>query len=314
MITGAGLGCRKFIWLGCLFPMTQGEMVVTTEQLEIDQSNARFWNELCGSGFARSLGLTDHSFESLRRFDEGFFGLYPYLLPIVQPDRMVGKDVLEIGLGYGTLGQKIAEAGARYKGLDIAPNAVEMLNHRLRLMNLPGSAVCGSALEMTFPDESFDFVVSIGCLHHTGNIQRCFDEVFRVLRGGGVAVLMAYNKFSWRQWTGWPLQTTAELLRDWRVLNRPDRISTERRKAYDANAAGEAAPETVLLSRRDLRRMLAKFESVSIQAQNMDPFRLCGRVLVNRAKLLGNFGRVLGLDLYLTAQKKATNYTTHESN
>ena len=26
----------------------------------IDEANARFWNELCGSGFAKALGITDH--------------------------------------------------------------------------------------------------------------------------------------------------------------------------------------------------------------------------------------------------------------
>ena len=68
-------------------------------QSDIDRANARFWNELCGSGLARHLNITDHSPESLRRFDEAFFDFYPYLLPLLRPERLAGRRVLEIGLG-----------------------------------------------------------------------------------------------------------------------------------------------------------------------------------------------------------------------
>ena len=91
-----------------------------------------------------------------------------------------------------------------------------MTNLRMQLQGFGGRAIQGSALDMPFPDESLDFVFSIGCFHHTGNVQRCLDETYRVLRPGGTAVLMVYNKFSLRQWTRWPFFTFKELLREWR--------------------------------------------------------------------------------------------------
>ena len=91
-------------------------------QANLDNLNAEFWNELCGSGLAKSLGLCDHSAQSLRRFDDAHLALYPYLPPIIRPERMAGKKVLEIGLGYGTLGQQIRASGIDDMGLDIAPN------------------------------------------------------------------------------------------------------------------------------------------------------------------------------------------------
>jgi SAM-dependent methyltransferase len=297
------------------------------EQAQIDQMNAEFWNELCGTGFAKHLGITDHSPESLKRFDDGYFQLYPYFLPIINPGRTAGKDVLEVGLGYGSLGQKLAEAGARYNGLDIAPNAVRMTNLRLQLQGFSGRAIEGSALAMPFRDESFDFVFSIGCMHHTGNVQRCFDETFRVLRPGGTAVLMVYNKFSWRQWSHWPLVTTRELLREWGLWRRKAQSTEAQRHAFDHNGAGAAAPETTFHSRRELRSLLQRFENVSLQKQNSDslclpggkwgrglvklllwPLRLVGMrfdsgVLIDRSWLLGNVGRWMGLDIYIEARK-----------
>jgi SAM-dependent methyltransferase len=273
------------------------------EQAEIDRANSQFWNELCGTGLATVLGIKDHSLESLRRFDQAYFDIYPYLLPIVQPERMRGRRVLEIGLGFGSLGHKLAESGAIYSGLDIAPKAAEMTNHRLRLVGLPGRAVCGSALEMPFADASFDFVVSIGCFHHTGDVQRCFDETYRVLAPGGSAVLMVYNKFSYRQWMRWPWRTFRAGLQQLLFGSRKQRLLDEQRKAYDQNAQGMGAPETILLSMRDLRRMLSRFEGVRLQKQNCDPLFFFGRLVATREKLLTSLGRRLGLDIYFEARK-----------
>ena len=69
----------------------------------IDHSNSSFWNELCGSALARVLGITDASPQSLKRFDDWYFGFYPYLLPFVNASGLAGRRALEVGLGYGSL-------------------------------------------------------------------------------------------------------------------------------------------------------------------------------------------------------------------
>jgi SAM-dependent methyltransferase len=263
----------------------------------IDAANAAFWDELCGSAFARALGILDHSKDSLNRFDRAYLGMYPYLLRHVPVNEMRDRDVLEIGLGYGTLSQQIAQAGARYNGLDIAAGPVRMVNHRLAMASLGGKAVQGSMLECPFPDGSMDRVVSIGCFHHTGDLKRCIDETWRVLRPGGVAHIMVYNLFSYRQWLRWPLATMRA------ALGRSDAAIDAQRKAYDANVSGEGAPETVFTSIAQLRAMMTAFSIVSVARENCDPVTLRGRLLIPRALLLDNLGRLSGLDLYATARK-----------
>src|SRR5947199_44676 len=66
----------------------------------LDARNTEFWNELCGSQLARSLGITDHTPASLQRFDAAYLALYPYLPPYVTREALATKQVLEIGLGY----------------------------------------------------------------------------------------------------------------------------------------------------------------------------------------------------------------------
>jgi SAM-dependent methyltransferase len=271
-------------------------------QRRLDVANARFWDELCGTGLARTLGITDHSPDSLRRFDDAYFDMYPYLLPTVRPADLAGKAVLEIGLGYGSLSQKLAEAGADYAGLDIADGPVRMVNDRLRLAGLPGRAVRGNALAMPFPDGSFDALVSVGCFHHTGNVQRCLDETYRVLRPGGTCVVMLYNKFSFRQWRRRPLATLRELARD---RSGGDRrlAAADLRGEYDAHTDGEVAPEVTLHSARELRRRLARFRRVTVRKQNCDHLVLVRGKYIPREWLLSTLGRWLGLDLYVAAVK-----------
>ena len=50
-----------------------------TPQLEIDQANMAFWDELCGSTDAQSLGITDSSPQTLKLFDDWYMDFYPYL-------------------------------------------------------------------------------------------------------------------------------------------------------------------------------------------------------------------------------------------
>ena len=145
-------------------------------QSKIDEENAAFWDELCGSVEAKRLGVVDSGKESLRKFDDWYMGNYPYLYRQIPFADMKGRMVLEVGLGYGTISQKIAEVGADYVGLDIAKNPVGMVNHRLRQNRLPGMARQGNILNCPFGDGEFDWVVAIGCFHHTGNLKRCLDE------------------------------------------------------------------------------------------------------------------------------------------
>jgi SAM-dependent methyltransferase len=259
-------------------------------QSSLDARNAAFWDELCGSALARQVGVTDATAESLARFDAAYMANYPYLESYL-PERLDGVELLEIGLGYGTLSALLIARGASYHGADIAEGPVEMVRHRLRLAGdgQPEQRVVqASALDLPHPDERFDRLYTIGCLHHTGDIARAVSEVHRVLRPGGTAVVMLYNRDSLRQILKVRLP----------ALLRRGRSSDQVAGFYDTNAAGDAAPHVEYVSRRDVRRMFGAFSDVAIDVRNFDSTRF-----IPRERLLGNVDRVLGLDLYITARK-----------
>jgi SAM-dependent methyltransferase len=153
--------------------------------------------------------------------------------------------------------------------------------------------VQGSALEIPWPDAHFDAVVSIGCLHHTGDLAGAIREVHRVLGPGGLAVVMVYNSNSLRQLVAVRPRAAVGRLRG----RGSDRGA---RAAYDANAAGEPAPFTEFTSVRGARALFEQFNRVSVVRENMDPLARLG---IPREKLLGRPAHVLGLDLYVTAVK-----------
>jgi SAM-dependent methyltransferase len=250
---------------------------------------------------AKEQGIVDHSPQSLARFDDAYMRFYPYLLQRVPVHTMKGKTVLEVGLGFGTLGQRIADAGAHYCGLDVAALPVRMMQQRLRMRGLDGGAVQGSMLQCPFDTHSIDVLVSIGCFHHTGDVARCIEETYRVLRPGGEAYVMVYNRFSLRQWITWPRTTLNALVREVGA-RRSLPTADVQRKVYDANSQGEAAPETVFLSKARLREMFRKFSSVLIRAENSDRLGWRNCQLVSRELML-RLGWLWGLDLYVAARK-----------
>lgn len=276
-----------------------GERQPATEtQAEIDGHNAGFWDELCGSSLARSLGIVEITPQTLKLFDTTYMGYYPYLIGYLDRDVLGGEErVLEIGLGFGTVGELLARRQADYYGLDIAMGPVSMMRQRLDWLGIPDSTqrvTQGSALEIPHPDASFDHVYTIGCLHHTGDIPRAVGEVHRVLRPGGKALVMLYNGRSIRH-LGLPI--AARVSRRWRQ-NREEEL----RRTYDANEAGDAAPHTDFLTPAEARKIFSHFTSTQIDIQNIQDvgFR---RYRIPRKRLLGNVARVVGLDLYITAEK-----------
>ncbi|WP_133129603.1 class I SAM-dependent methyltransferase [Legionella yabuuchiae] len=278
-------------------------------QQTIDKKNESFWNELCGTQLAKELGVVDSSQESLAKFDKFYMDYYPYLESYLFLNEVKDKNVLEVGLGYGTISQKLAMAGANYHGLDIASNAVAMATHRLKQHDLQGDVRTGSMLECPFHDNYFDYVISIGCFHHTGDFQKCIGQTYRVLKKGGKATIMVYNKFSLRQWMNWPSFTAKNLLLQ--MIDKSNVASTQQQRgAYDVSSTNESAPETKFFSKSEIKKVCKEFKIQKITPENFDE-----NVQFNFGKYLsyrfdkriecldGFWARHFGLDLYIQLEK-----------
>ncbi|WP_332237707.1 class I SAM-dependent methyltransferase [Sporolactobacillus sp. KGMB 08714] len=96
-----------------------------------------------------------------------------------------GDRILDAGCGTGATSAFLAEkTGAGVTGLDIHPKMVELAQKRSAAASTPFQVVAGSAEQLPFGDETFDWVLSESVTAFTRMAQSA-REYFRVLRPGG---------------------------------------------------------------------------------------------------------------------------------
>ncbi len=105
-------------------------------------------------------------------------------------------EILEIGLGFGTLGNYLFDKCKKYTGIDISEEPVSMMKKRIEYSDNISTCTSsiGNGTNLIFKDNSFDVVISIGVLHHTGNLKKSISEVYRVLKPNGKLIMMIYRK------------------------------------------------------------------------------------------------------------------------
>jgi ubiquinone/menaquinone biosynthesis C-methylase UbiE len=104
--------------------------------------------------------------------------------------------LLEIGCGIGTDLREFARRGMQVTGLDLTENAINYTMQHLKAFGLQGKLLVSDAEKLPFKNNTFDVVYSFGVLHHTPDTQKAIDEVHRVLRKSGKAVIMLYHRRS----------------------------------------------------------------------------------------------------------------------
>lgn len=199
-----------------------------------------------------------------------------------------GLKVLEIGCGLGTDGAQFVEAGADYTGVDLTEAAVDLARQRFELFELAGKFQTADAESLDFADDSFDLVYSHGVLHHTPDTQQAIDEVHRVLRPGGRAVVMLYHRDSYnyrvnisvlRRWGAHLLNSETGIKLVHRITGEPldslrqhaQLLKTEKQsylspaEFLSQNTDGAGNPLARVYSRREARELFSQFSAVTLK-------------------------------------------------
>ncbi len=99
------------------------------------------------------------------------------------------RTLLDAGCGTGWFSKRACERGAIVTALDIGPTLLEQVRQKC-----DADTVCGDVLDLRFPDEHFDVVVSSECIEHTRNPQRAVSELIRVCKPGGLIAITCPNR------------------------------------------------------------------------------------------------------------------------
>lgn len=154
----------------------------------------RFWNNNpVGNNFVKY----ENSKEFFIKYDEFRYKTEGHIIDELDSLNLKNKKVLEIGLGQGSDSQKLIERGAIYYGIDLTPESVKRVKKRFKLFNLKyKKVILGDAKNLPFENNFFDIIYSHGVIHHSPDIKKIVNEIYRVLNKNGELVLMLYNKNS----------------------------------------------------------------------------------------------------------------------
>jgi len=98
----------------------------------------------------------------------------------------LGDEVLDVGSGRGRYLVPLAKEGFKVIGLDPSEEGRAATQIELKKAGVAAPLVAGQSRELPFADQSFDFVLSIGAIHHNtwNDINKSFAEISRVLKSG----------------------------------------------------------------------------------------------------------------------------------
>lgn len=149
-----------------------------------------------GDASARSIADFGEQWTQFRD-NPGYYGsvelLADLIAPLLVPGDFIGARVADIGSGTGRIVRMLAASGAR-EILAVEPSAaMDVLKDNTR--DIAERVVYAPTAGDRFPiDIPFDFVTSIGVLHHIPEPAAVVARMYAALRPGGRAVVWLYGR------------------------------------------------------------------------------------------------------------------------
>jgi len=179
-------------------------LMIESSQDKIKNNIQSFWESLYKVAYKEHDELLTHKkfIYLLNRLIELFEHREHLAVTEMPVNDLKGKKVLEIGSGAGAHSALFSQMGAHMFSMDITLDRVLATAEKLDMIHDNPKNVClqGDAESLPFSDNFFEIVYSNGVLHHTPRIDKAIEEVYRVLRPGGMAVIMLYAKHSFYYW------------------------------------------------------------------------------------------------------------------
>ncbi len=186
----------------------------------------------------------------------------PWMKPTFKFEQYKDKKVLEIGVGTGSDHLQFAKAGAMLTGIDITPKSIELTKKNLEIHGYYSNLLVADAKNLPFEDNAFDVVYSFGVLHHVFDTQKAIDEIHRVLKPGGKAVIALYHKYS--------LFLLRVIIYDM-ILKRGFLRKTIKQRLSEIEFCGnETKPLVKLYTKRQVKRMFKEFRRKKIYTRHKD--------------------------------------------
>jgi tRNA (uracil-5-)-methyltransferase TRM9 len=120
----------------------------------------------------------------------------PVELAIDLANKWTPGKILDIGCGNGRNLKPFLEKGFECTGIDSSKELIKIAKEQV-----PGAKlIAANATKLPFPDETFDYVISLAVLHHLKPKyhEKALSEIKRVLKPEGIAAIAVWNKLQKR--------------------------------------------------------------------------------------------------------------------
>ncbi len=109
---------------------------------------------------------------------------------------LFGSKILEVGCGTGQLSNFLSRYRRKIFGVDLSESSLIMGdNFRIKSDIQNVYFVKMNLFKLLFNNDYFDYIISIGCLHHTQDPKKAFFSIEKKLKKGGFLVLGLYHKY-----------------------------------------------------------------------------------------------------------------------
>ncbi len=184
---------------GRVFPWVNGTVRFVSEQYYADTFGFQ-WHR-----YARTqLDTADHQVsENDFRQRTGF-----------TPQELSGKLVLDVGCGMGRFAEVASRWGARVVAVDLSTAAEVAARNLVDRRSVV--VFQADAFALPFAPESFDYVYSLGVLHHTPDCEAAFKGLTRFLKPGGTIAIWVYSGYNkWYRFSDLYRKVTHRLPAPW---------------------------------------------------------------------------------------------------
>lgn len=109
-----------------------------------------------------------------------------------------GATFLDAGCGQGYQTIRLAKRGYRVHAVDFSPAVLDVARERVERAGVSDAVQIAqeNLVELSFDDESFDYVLCWGVLMHIPRVEQAVAELSRVVRRGGSLVVSEGNRRS----------------------------------------------------------------------------------------------------------------------
>ena len=173
--------------------------------------------------------------------------------------------LIDVACGPGVVTAALAPAAASIVAFDATEQMLEKARARCARAGVKNVAFqSGDAENLPFADAQFDGAVTRAAVHHFADPQRALDEIFRVLRPGGVAVVL--DVISSEDADESRLHNAIERLRD------PSHVRMLPASVLDA-AARRAGFDDLQATSWDMNRELEEWLAIVSDPARVEPIR-----------------------------------------